>query len=84
MESELIHCEVRDHIARLAMDRPPVNAVHGQFLEELTRTFDTLSDRPDVGVAILTGAGRAFCAGADVKTRLERQPQMNGEGRSRQ
>jgi enoyl-CoA hydratase/carnithine racemase len=75
MENELIRCEVENDIARVTMDRPPVNAVNGQFLEELTQTFDVLSDRPDVRVAILTGAGRTFCAGADIKARLEREPQ---------
>jgi enoyl-CoA hydratase/carnithine racemase len=61
------------------MDRPPVNAVNTQFQEEMMWVFDTLSDRDDVRVAILTGAGKHFCAGADIKARAgsERQP---GEG----
>jgi enoyl-CoA hydratase/carnithine racemase len=57
------------------MDRPPVNAVNAQFHEEIMRVFDTLSDREDVLVAILTGAGRVFCAGADIKARVEHEPQ---------
>jgi enoyl-CoA hydratase/carnithine racemase len=66
---------VHDHIALVTMDRPPVNAVNAQFHEEMMRVFDTLSDREDVRVAILTGAGKVFCAGADIKARLEREPQ---------
>ena len=75
METEIIKCEVADHIALVTMDRPPVNAVNAQFHEELMRVFDALSDREDVRAAILTGAGKIFCAGADIKARLEREPQ---------
>ena len=79
METECIRCEVQDYIALVTMDRPPVNAVNTQFQEEMMWVFDTLSDRDDVRVAILTGAGKHFCAGADIKARAGsgRQP---GEG----
>lgn len=75
MGTEVIKCEVADHIALVTMDRPPVNAVNAQFHEELMRVFDTLSDREDVRAAILIGAGKMFCAGADIKARIEREPQ---------
>src|SRR2546426_7376452 len=74
METDVITCDVRDHVALVTMDRPPVNAVNAQFQDEMMRVFDTLSDRDDVRVPILTGAGRVFCAGADIKARLEREP----------
>jgi len=79
METACIRCEVADYIALVTMDRPPVNAVNTQFQDEMMWVFDTLSDRDDVRVAILTGAGKHFCAGADIKARAssERQP---GEG----
>jgi enoyl-CoA hydratase/carnithine racemase len=75
MPDESIRCEVQDYVAVVTMDRPPVNAVNAEFLDELTRVFDALSDREDVRAAILTGAGKVFCAGADIKARLEREPQ---------
>jgi enoyl-CoA hydratase len=75
MQTELIRCDVKDRVAVVTMDRPPVNAVNAQFNEELTRVFDTLGDRDDVRAAVLTGAGKAFCAGADIKARLERAPE---------
>ena len=75
MGDEVIKCEVQDHVALVTMDRPPVNAVNAQFHEEMMRVFDSLSDREDVRVAILTGAGKVFCAGADIKARLEHEPQ---------
>ena len=79
MNTQVIRCEVSDYIALVTMDRPPVNAVNQQFQEEMMLVFDALSDRDDVRVAVLTGAGRHFCAGADIKARAggERQP---GEG----
>jgi enoyl-CoA hydratase len=75
MDTEYIKCAVQDYIALVTMDRPPVNAVNTQFQDEMTLVFDTLSDREDVRVAILTGAGKVFCAGADIKARLGREPQ---------
>ena len=75
MGTEFITCEVAEHIALVTLDRPPVNAVNAQVHEELMRVFDTLSDREDVRAAILTGAGKMFCAGADIKARLAHEPQ---------
>lgn len=72
MDTQVIRCDVQDSIATVTMDRPPVNAVNAQFLDEMMHVFDTLSDRSDVRVAILTGAGRTFCAGADIKERAGR------------
>jgi enoyl-CoA hydratase len=74
METEFIKCDVQNHIAQVTIDRPPVNAVNAQVHLELMQVFDALSDRDDVRVAILTGAGRTFCAGADIKARLEHEP----------
>jgi len=73
MDTQTIRCEVQDYIALVTMDRPPVNAVNAQFLDDMMLVFDTLSDRDDVRVAILTGAGRTFCAGADIKERAGRE-----------
>ena len=51
------------------MNGPPVNAQNAQFLEELTHVFDTISDRAEVRVAILTGAGKVFSAGVELRAR---------------
>jgi enoyl-CoA hydratase/carnithine racemase len=66
---------VEPFVALVTIDNPPVNAHSGQVLLELASTFDALSDRDDARVAILTGAGKVFCAGADIKTRSGRAPQ---------
>lgn len=76
MEPELIKAEVNaEGIALVTIDNPPVNAHSARVLEEMAWTFDSLSDRTDVRVAILTGAGKVFCAGADIKSRSGRKPQ---------
>lgn len=72
MKTELIKVAVADGIAVVTMDAPPVNAQNAQFNVELACVFDTLSDRSDVRVAVLTGAGRVFSAGADLKARPDR------------
>jgi enoyl-CoA hydratase/carnithine racemase len=74
IDTAFVKCDVDDFIAVVTLDRPPVNAVNPQLLDEVMRVFDALSDREDVRVAILTGAGRTFCAGADIKARLEHAP----------
>src|SRR5882762_1522028 len=62
--------DVADGIATVTFDRPPVNAQNRQTREEAIRIFDMISDRDDIRVAILTGAGKVFSAGADVKERV--------------
>lgn len=61
--------EVSDYIAVVTLDRPPVNALSREAREHLVAAFDEISARDDVRVAILTGAGDVFCAGADLKDR---------------
>ena len=77
MADNMIRLDVENFVALVTMDRPPVNAIVRQFQEELTATFDELSDRDDVRVVVLTGAGKVFCAGADVKARATT---INGPG----
>lgn len=69
METELIGFTVADHVATVLMDAPPVNAQNAQFHTEMAWVFDHLSDRDDVRAAVLTGAGRIFSAGADIRAR---------------
>jgi enoyl-CoA hydratase len=60
---------VDEYVAVVTMNRPPVNAINVVFREELVRIFDELSDRDDVRSVVLTGGGRVFSAGADIKER---------------
>ena len=72
---DTVKCEiVEDHIAVVRLDNPPVNAHSAQMLADLPLMFDRLSDLDEVRAVVLTGEGKVFCAGADLKGRGERQP----------
>jgi enoyl-CoA hydratase/carnithine racemase len=62
---------IADHVATLTMNAPPVNALTRVLNDELTLALDRLSEIDDVRAVILTGAGKVFCAGADLKGRAE-------------
>ncbi|MEN3376770.1 MAG: hypothetical protein V7604_2125 [Hyphomicrobiales bacterium] len=69
MENNLIKTEIKDHVAVVTMDAPPVNAQSREFVEELIAVFDELNETPAARVIVLTGAGKIFSAGADIKSR---------------
>ncbi|MCB1742419.1 MAG: enoyl-CoA hydratase/isomerase family protein [Gammaproteobacteria bacterium] len=76
MTPKLVKTElVEPYVALVTIDNPPVNAHSAEVLTELAWTFDTLSDRDDVRATVLTGAGKVFCAGADIKARAGRERQ---------
>jgi enoyl-CoA hydratase len=70
MTYECFKVDVTDYIATVVYDRPPVNAQNRRSRDELIQIFDECSDRDDVRVVVLTGAGRIFSAGADIKERV--------------
>ena len=53
-------------LARVELDRPPLNVLDIAMLEELDGVLELLGGDPAVKVVALAGAGKAFCAGADV------------------
>jgi enoyl-CoA hydratase/carnithine racemase len=67
MQYETLRLEHDGGASRITLDRPPVNAVTAQLLEELLHAMDTLEAREQTRCIVLTGAGtKAFCAGADL------------------
>jgi enoyl-CoA hydratase/carnithine racemase len=61
--------EKRDRVAYVTLNRPEArNAVDPETHELLWKTWEDFRDDDAVDVAILTGSGEAFCAGADLKT----------------
>ena len=69
---ETIRLEVDGAIATLTLDRPEaLNALTVPMKRELLAALRSIGRDRSVRVVILTGAGRAFCAGQDLKERLE-------------
>src|SRR5205807_174138 len=62
-----IATEVKEGIAVVTMQRPPANAIDIGFLEQLVRALAEIEQRADVAAVVLTGAGKAFSAGLDLK-----------------
>ena len=67
MGYETLRVEHSGGASRITLDRPPVNAVTVQLLEELLDALNGLEARTQTRCIVLTGAGaKAFCAGADL------------------
>ena len=66
---EAISYDVAEHIATITLNRPEkLNAFTAQMMEEMVDAFDRADADDDVRAVIVTGAGRAFCAGADLSS----------------
>ncbi len=67
MEKTAIRYEVSDGVATITLDRPDkLNAYNRDMGRELIAAFDAVDRDDAVRAVIITGAGRAFCAGADL------------------
>src|SRR4051795_10704166 len=67
MEYEQIQYDVAENIATITMNRPEqLNAFTGRMMNEMIDAFDQSDADDDVRAVIVTGAGRGFCAGADL------------------
>ncbi|MET9909048.1 enoyl-CoA hydratase/isomerase family protein [Streptomyces sp. NPDC006476] len=63
----VLRVELRDRIAVLTLNRPErLNAVGSETVDRLTRALEAIRDNDDVRALVVTGAGRAFSAGADL------------------
>ena len=73
--------EQRDGIATITFNRPErLNAITFEVYRELTDFFATLRDEKEVRVVIVTGAGRAFCSGGDVRDIIGELQGRDAEG----
>ena len=64
---EHITYDVADHVATITLSRPEkLNAFTATMARELLAAFDLIDDDDEVRAVVVTGAGRGFCAGADL------------------
>lgn len=65
-----VRFEVAQGVATITLDRPPVNALSAAMIRALVAALREADRREDVRAVILTGAGRCFSAGLDLKEQL--------------
>ena len=69
MSTDVVKFEVADYVAVVTLNRPPVNAVNAELRDRLIEIFDSATDRDDIRALVLTGQGKIFSAGADLRQR---------------
>jgi enoyl-CoA hydratase len=67
MTKKILSYSVADCVATLTINNPPVNAMNHDLLQELAETMEALQGDESVRAVVLTGAGRVFIAGADIR-----------------
>ena len=74
---ETLSITIDDKVLTVALDRPDaLNAVNARMHDELTWIWEDVQNDDDVALVVLTGNGKAFCAGGDINW-------MAGEGEGR-
>ncbi|WP_028938498.1 enoyl-CoA hydratase/isomerase family protein [Pseudonocardia spinosispora] len=67
-DNQLVRYELDGHVATITYNRPErLNAIDGAMRQALNAAFSRFRDDEDAWVGIVTGEGRAFCAGADLR-----------------
>ncbi|OAT81133.1 enoyl-CoA hydratase-related protein [Desulfotomaculum copahuensis] len=67
--------EIREGVATLTLNRPTsLNSINRQMMDELRNALGRVQGDPSVRCLVLTGAGKGFCAGADLGAGLMRDP----------
>ena len=65
--SDRVVCTITDRVADVRLNRPDkLNALDDEMFDALTSTILMLRTRDDVSAVVLSGNGRAFCAGLDL------------------
>lgn len=83
MNDTAVLSEVRDGAMWITINRPAsMNSLTPQVLNEISRALDKVQDDTSVRAVVLTGSGRAFCAGADLKY-VQSQADDSGDGTRR-
>lgn len=84
MGHEQVIVERRGDVVLITLNRPEkLNAWTPQTLGELLMAIDDDNHHPDVGAIVVTGAGRAFCAGADIGGQFRSRPDAAPDARAK-
>jgi enoyl-CoA hydratase/carnithine racemase len=79
-EFEQVLVEQVDAVVRITLNRPErLNAWTPKMMSEMTQVITAANDDPSVGALVVTGAGRGFCAGADIGSQFA--PGVEGKER---
>ena len=82
MNFEQITTNLTDNVLTITLNRPErLNAWTAQMGSELTKAFDRADEDDEVRAIIVTGAGRGFCAGADLASGGEPSTTASASGR---
>src|SRR5438093_441425 len=74
MDSTYVLYEIADRVGVITLNRPEAsNAISGTMREDLLQALQRAEADPTVRCVLLTGAGRAFCAGGDITSMVELQ-----------
>ena len=72
MSSDTVLFDLTDQVAVITLNRPAVrNAMNRELSHALMEALQRVQAEADIRAAIITGAGRTFCAGADLKERAQ-------------
>jgi enoyl-CoA hydratase/carnithine racemase len=75
MPNTFVRYEVKDHVATLTMDRPPVNALDFALMDDILAALRRAGDDPEVRAVVVNSASEhAFCAGLDLKATQDWSP----------
>ena len=61
-----VHVTVEDRVGVVTIDHPPVNTLGQATFDDLEAAFEQVLADKEVKVIVITGTGKAFCAGANV------------------
>jgi 2-(1,2-epoxy-1,2-dihydrophenyl)acetyl-CoA isomerase len=70
--SDALLVRVENHVAVVTINRPEsYNSLNTALLEEIPGVLQDIADNADIGCLVITGAGKAFCSGGDVKDQVD-------------
>jgi 2-(1,2-epoxy-1,2-dihydrophenyl)acetyl-CoA isomerase len=85
MDYEQIRVEKRGAVSLITHNRPErLNAWTWRMNQEQVHAIQAANDDPEVGAIVMTGGGRAFCAGADIRDTFQKDLQSQDAGKERQ